>query len=178
MQRQEGKKQFSLTVILRVFLVLIVVVSIVVFANSVMKYNAMVEEQKELEELLEDLNEDIEELEELLGSGEEVQKLLNDYQAYQAMIDSNNEIGYTLEEIQEKRERLKQMIESSENKDYIVRIAKDRLGLYFPDEEIFYNDKNRMLSLTEPSTGQNIYLHSRRVLEISFYLTLKSGSAI
>lgn len=115
----------------------------VVFANSVMKYNAMVEEQKELEELLNELNEDIEELEDLLGSGEEVQKLLNDYESYQEIINSNNEIGYTLEEIEEKRERLKQMIESSDNKDYIVRIAKDRLGLYFPDEEIFYNDKNR-----------------------------------
>lgn len=129
--------------ILRAFLVLIVVVSVVVFANSVMKYNAMVEEQKELEELLNELNEDIEELEDLLGSGEEVQKLLNDYESYQEIINSNNEIGYTLEEIEEKRERLKQMIESSDNKDYIVRIAKDRLGLYFPDEEIFYNDKNR-----------------------------------
>ena len=141
--QQERKKQFSLTLILRAFLVLIVVVSVVVFANSVMKYNAMVEEQKELEELLNELNEDIEELEDLLGSGEEVQKLLNDYESYQEIISSNNEIGYTLEEIEEKRERLKQMIESSDNKDYIVRIAKDRLGLYFPDEEIFYNDKNR-----------------------------------
>lgn len=141
--QQERKKQFSLTLILRAFLVLIVVVSVVVFANSVMKYNAMVEEQKELEELLNELNEDIEELEDLLGSGEEVQKLLNDYESYQEIINSNNEIGYTLEEIEEKRERLKQMIESSDNKDYIVRIAKDRLGLYFPDEEIFYNDKNR-----------------------------------
>ena len=103
----------------------------------------MVEEQKALEELLGELNENIEELEELLGSGEEVQRLLSDYQAYQDMISSNNEIGLTLEEITEKREQLQRMIESSENKDYIVRIAKDRLGLYFPDEEIFYNDKNK-----------------------------------
>ena len=140
--QQERKKQFSLSLILRVFLVLIVVVSVVVFANSVMKYNAMVEEQKELELLLDELNENIEELEEMLGSGEEVQKLLNDYEAYQEMLESKNEIGLTLEEIEAQKARLREMIESSDNKDYIVRVAKDRLGLYFPDEEIFYNDKN------------------------------------
>lgn len=140
---QQRKKQFSLSLIIRVFLVLIVVVSIVVFANSVMRYNAMVEEQEQLEILLAELNENIEELEELLGSGEEVQRLLNDYEAYQEMLESKDEIGVTLAEIEEKREQLRQMIESSENKDYIVRIAKDRLGLYFPDEEIFYNDKNK-----------------------------------
>lgn len=103
----------------------------------------MVEEQEQLEILLAELNENIEELEELLGSGEEVQRLLNDYEAYQEMLESKDEIGVTLAEIEEKREQLRQMIESSENKDYIVRIAKDRLGLYFPDEEIFYNDKNK-----------------------------------
>ncbi len=141
--QQERKKQFSLSLILRVFLVLIVVVSIGVFASSVMKYNAKMEEQKELEALLNDLNENIEELEELLGSGEEVQRLLNDYEEYQKLLESGNEIGLTLAEIEAKKEKLRQMIESSENKDYIVRIAKDRLGLYFPDEEIFYNDKNK-----------------------------------
>ena len=140
---QQRKKQFSLSLIIRVFLVLIVGVSILVFANSVMRYNAMVEEQEKLERLLGELNENIEELEELLGSGEEVQRLLSDYEAYQAMIESKNEIGVTLAELEAKREELKEMIESSENKDYIVRIAKDRLGLYFPDEEIFYNDKNK-----------------------------------
>ena len=140
---QQRKKQFSLSLIIRVFLVLIVVVSVVVFANSVMKYNAMVQEQEQLEILLSELNENIEELEELLGSGEEVQRLLNDYEAYQTMIDSKDELGVTLAEIEAQRERLREMIESSENKDYIVRIAKDRLGLYFPDEEIFYNDKNK-----------------------------------
>ena len=108
-----------------------------------MRYNAMVEEQEKLEVLLGELNENIEELEELLGSGEEVQRLLSDYEAYQAMIESQDEIGVTLAELEAKREELMEMIESSENKDYIVRIAKDRLGLYFPDEEIFYNDKNK-----------------------------------
>ena len=107
-----------------------------------MKYNALVEEQKELERVLEGLNENIEELEELLGSGEEVERLLHDYEAYQEMIRTGGEIGLTLEEIEAQKAELKQLIESSENKEYIVRIAKERLDLYFPDEEIYYNDQN------------------------------------
>lgn len=121
---------------------LIVVVSIVVFANSVMKYNALVEEQQELERVLEGLNENIEELEELLGSGEEVERLLHDYEMYQEMIRTGGDIGLTLEEIEAQKAELKKLIESSENKEYIVRIAKERLDLYFPDEEIYYNDQN------------------------------------
>jgi cell division protein FtsB len=139
---KERKKQFSLSLILRVFLVLIVVVSIIVFANSVMRYNALLEEQKELETLLTGLNENIEELNELLGSGDAVQQLLNDYEAYEALLNSDSEAGGALEELEERREKLREMIQSSKNKEYIVRIAKERLGLYFPDEEIFYNDMN------------------------------------
>lgn len=102
----------------------------------------MMEEKAELEKVLGALNENIEELEELLGSGEEVEALLHDYRAYQEMMASGGEVGETLEEIEAQKEHLRQMIESSENKEYIVRVAKERLHLYFPDEEIFYNDQN------------------------------------
>ena len=139
---KERKKQFSLSLILRVFLILIVVVSIVVFANSVMRYNALLEEQRELEQLLADLNENIEELNELLGSGDAVKQLLNDYEAYERLLNSDSEAGVALEELEERRAKLREMIDSSSNKEYIVRVAKERLGLYFPDEEIFYNDMN------------------------------------
>ena len=95
---QEKKKQFSLTLLMRVLLGVLVVVSIGIFANSVMRYNALLEEQRELEEKLADYQEMKEELQELLNS---------DY-----------------------------------DYEYIVKIAKEQLGLYFPDEEIFYNDRN------------------------------------
>ncbi len=84
---------------MRVFLAVMVVVSIGVFANSVMRYNALLEEQHELEEKLNQYQEAKEELEELLNSD-------MDYES-------------------------------------IVKIAKEQLGLYFPDEEIFYNDRNQ-----------------------------------
>ena len=78
----------------------LVVTSIGIFANSVMRYNALMEEQKALEEELSSYREMREELEELL----------------------NSEADY----------------------DYIVKIAKEKLGLYFPDEEIYYNDINKI----------------------------------
>ena len=95
---KDPKKQFSLTLLMRVLLGVLVVVSIGIFANSVMRYNALMEEQRELEHKLASYEEMKEELQELLNS---------DY-----------------------------------DYEYIVKIAKEQLGLYFPDEEIFYNDRN------------------------------------
>ena len=83
---------------MRVLLGVLVVVAVVVFANSVMRYNQLLEEQRELEKQLAAYEEMKEELQELLDSGQ-------DYET-------------------------------------IVRIAKEQWGLYFPDEEIFYNDRN------------------------------------
>ena len=94
----QPKKQFSLTLLMRVLLGVLAVVSVVVFANSVMRYNQLLEEQRELERQLAEYEEMKEELEELLNSGQ-------DYET-------------------------------------IVRIAKEQWGLYLPDEEIFYNDRN------------------------------------
>ena len=54
----KNKKQFSLTLLVRTLLGVLVVTSFVIFANSIMRYNALLEEQKELEELLNELNED------------------------------------------------------------------------------------------------------------------------
>ena len=94
-----NKKQFSLTLLVRVLLGILVVTSIGVFANSVMRYNALMEEQKALEE--------------------------------------------ELANYREMREELEELFNSEEDKDYIIRIAKEKLGLYFPDEEIYYNDINK-----------------------------------
>ena len=56
---------------MRVLLGVLVVVSIVVFANSVMRYNQLLEEQRELERKLADYEEMKEELQELLNSGQD-----------------------------------------------------------------------------------------------------------
>ena len=94
----QPKKQFSLSLLMRVLLAVMVVASIGVFANSVMRYNALLEEQRELEEQLEAYDE----------LGAELRELLN----------------------------------SDMDRDYIIQTAKDRLNLFFPDEEIIYNDQD------------------------------------
>ena len=83
---------------MRILLGVLVVVSIGVFAGSVMRYNAMMEQQRELE----------------------------------ARLDKYEEL----------KEELQELLDSDMDYEYIVKIAKEQLGLYFPDEEIFINDRN------------------------------------
>lgn len=139
---KEAKRQFSLTVLVRILLALLVVVAVGVFANSIMRVNALREEEKELEAVLVALIETREELNELLGSSEAVEELLADYEEYQKLAQTDTAVGEVLEELERKKAELQELIHSSKYKDHIVKIAKERLGLYFADEEIIYNDKN------------------------------------
>ena len=93
----ERKKQYSLSLLVRVFLTILVIVSVAVFVSSVMRYNELRTEQKALEKSKDNLTEEKEELQELLGS--------------------------------ENDER------------YIVRMARKFWGLFFPDEELYYNNQ-------------------------------------
>ena len=95
---ENKKKQFTLSLLMRILLGVLIVVSIGLFANSAMRYNELVKEQQALEEQLEEYKEMKEELAELM----------------------NSDLDY----------------------ETIVRIAKERWGLYLPDEEIFQNDRN------------------------------------
>ena len=95
---ENKKKQFTLSLLMRILLGVLIVVSIGIFANSAMRYNELVKEQQALEEQLEEYKEMKEELAELM----------------------NSDLDY----------------------ETIVRIAKERWGLYLPDEEIFQNDRN------------------------------------
>ena len=55
---EKQKKQFSLSLLVRIFLAVIVVVSIAVFVNSVMRYNELRMEQEELEQTKIELQEE------------------------------------------------------------------------------------------------------------------------
>ena len=92
------KKQFSLSLLVRVFLAVIVVVSIAVFVNSVMKYNELQSTQEELEQ--------------------------------------------TKAELQEEKEELQELSNSKGSEKYVVTMARKFWNLFFPDEEVFYNDRN------------------------------------
>ncbi|MBO5909429.1 MAG: septum formation initiator family protein [Clostridia bacterium] len=90
------KERSPFSVVIRFFILLFLVFSIVFFFWSVMKYNRLLEEQKNREVYISQLNEKIDELEYL------VEMPLDD--------------------------------------EYKIRMARERLGMCFPDEIIFYTD--------------------------------------
>ncbi len=137
---KERKKQFSLSLIVIVFLVATAVISIGVFANSIMYYNQLNKEAEELEKTLTELYETRAELQDMLGSSEELNKLLSDYRRCQEVLESGSAEGEILDEYKRRMAEVKELLNSSQNKDYIAKIAKDELNLYFADEKIFYND--------------------------------------
>ena len=141
MQKQE-KKQFSLSLLMRIFLGLLVIISIGIFAYSIMQYNELNREAEQLEAEIAELREMRTELIESLGSADELKRLLNDYQIYKDLIDADTATIEALEEYQAQLDRIRELLHSSKNKDYIERIANDKLNLYFPNGEIIYNDIN------------------------------------
>ena len=82
----------------RIFLAVIVVVSIAVFVNSVMKYNELRGQQEELEQ--------------------------------------------TKTELIEEKEELQELSDSKGTEKYVVKMARKFWNLFFPDEEVYYNDRN------------------------------------
>lgn len=139
--QENVKKQFSLSMLVRVFLAVIVVVSLIVFANSVMRYNQLKEEEAELEALVAELTLLKEELTELVGSSEELSCILSDYAEYKKLLSSGSDLGIHLAELEAKKAELMEFFQKAENKDYIIKQVK-ALGLYFPDEEIFFTNSN------------------------------------
>ena len=138
--QEKAKKQFSLSLLVRIFLGLLVVISICVFARSIMQYNELNREAQALEDSLDDLETTRARLIEDLGSADELNRILNDYQAYKELIEADTATSEALEEYQTQLDHIRELLKSSKNKDYIARIAKDKLNLYFADEEIIYND--------------------------------------
>ncbi len=139
---QQGKKQFSLSMLMRIAIAVIVVVSIVVFANSVMKYNELTKEEEKLEAIVSELRVLREELIITAGSAEKLSEILQDYEQYKLLMSSDTELGSKLMQLEMMRIELDMMLSDPEVSDYIKKIAREKLGLYFPDEEIFYTNIN------------------------------------
>lgn len=136
------KKQFSLSLLMRIFLGLLVVISIGICARSIMQYNELNREAEQLEAALDDLQEIRAELIKDLGSADELNRILENYHAYNELIDAGTATSEALQEYQAQLDYIRELLNSSKNKDYIVKIAKNELNLYFADEEIIYNDIN------------------------------------
>lgn len=140
--QQKAKKQFSLSLLMRIFLGLLVVISIGICARSIMQYNELNREAEALENALDELGETRAKLIADLGSADRLKYVLADYQAYKELIEADTALAEDLAEYQAQLDRIREILNSSKNKDYIVKIAKDELNLYFADEEIIYNDIN------------------------------------
>ena len=118
---------------MRVLLALLVVVSIGVFANSVMRYNQLKDEEHRLSAMLTDLNLEIERLNDLLDSAEQVEELLQNYSEYQEMLmETDPELAATIEEIHAKKAEIDAMLASSDNREYIEKIAHQQFLLSTP----------------------------------------------
>ena len=61
---------------------------------------------------------------------------------YNANQERIKELEQQIEDKQEQVDELHFLIDSPIDFDYIVRIAREKLGLHFPDETIFHKDSN------------------------------------
>ena len=61
---------------------------------------------------------------------------------YNANQERIKELEQQIDDKQEQVDELKFLIDSPIDFDYIVRIAREKLGLHFPDETIFHKDSN------------------------------------
>ena len=91
----KNKKQFSLTWLVRILLATLIVVSIGVFANSVMQYNALLDEQQALEEQHRILLEKKEEMQEMLSSGFTKEEIIEYARKYWGLYLPEEEIFIT-----------------------------------------------------------------------------------
>ena len=61
---------------------------------------------------------------------------------YNANQEKIKELEQQIDDKQEQVDELKSLLDSPIDFDYIVRIAREKLGLHFPDEIIFHKDTN------------------------------------
>lgn len=62
---------------------------------------------------------------------------------YNANQEKIKELEQQIDDKQEQVDELKFLLDSPIDFDYIVRIAREKLGLHFPDEIIFHKDTNK-----------------------------------
>lgn len=56
--------------------------------------------------------------------------------------DQTDEYQAEFRDYKEKNDRLKYYLDKEVDDEYIVEYARENLDMYFPDEEIYYNDVN------------------------------------
>lgn len=138
----EKKKQFSLSLAIRIFLVILVVLSVGVFATSIMKYNQLQNEKRELEKKLSQYEALMEELSRQSGSAEKLGQVLAEYKTYRSLREDMFTDSSVRAQCEEILMRIDELLEDPETKAYLIKLAKEN-GLAFPDETIYYIDPGR-----------------------------------
>lgn len=60
---------------------------------------------------------------------------------YNSLRAQEAELRAQKEEYEERIDRLKEELEHPMDDEYVMRIAREKLGYYLPDEVIFFNDR-------------------------------------
>ncbi len=60
---------------------------------------------------------------------------------YNSLRATEAELRAQKEEYEERIDRLKEELEHPMDDEYVMRIAREKLGYYLPDEVIFFNDR-------------------------------------
>lgn len=60
---------------------------------------------------------------------------------YNSLLETQSKLEQQKEAYEEEIERLKSELERPMDDEYVMRIAREKLNYYLPDEVIFYNDR-------------------------------------
>ena len=140
--KTEKKVQFSLSMALRIFLAILVLLSIGVFATSVMKYNRLREEEHELQKKLTQYEELMADLEREAGSAEALKEVLAEYKTYKTLKEESLTDSSARVACEAILEKIDLLLEDEATRAYLINLAREN-GLAFPDEIIYYTDSTR-----------------------------------
>ena len=56
--------------------------------------------------------------------------------------DQSEEMQAEYDKLKEENRKLQYFLNKEVDEDYIIEYARDVLGMYFPDEDVYYNDVN------------------------------------
>ena len=142
MMKSEKKFRFSLSLGIRIFLVVFVLLSVGVFATSVMKYNRLQEEKRELEKKLDQYNELMADLEREAGSAEKLREVLTEYKTYKTLKEESLTDPTARDTCEAILQRIDLLLSDPDTSEYLIQKAREN-GLAFPDEIIYYTDSTR-----------------------------------
>ena len=62
---------------------------------------------------------------------------------YNRLREEKQQLQLRIEQKQENIDELQYLLDAPVDREYIIRVAREKLGLNFPDEIVYYNDLNK-----------------------------------